>query len=144
VAALAAVAAVGLFGAGCEKDKVSVNAAPKADTDEATTSTEFTTTSSTTTTTEPPTTTTEAPTTTVTTVRRAAPPTTRTTAAAAPAKPRCHPSYEGTCIPPDVSDADCAGGSGNGPWYVQEKNIRVVGTDVFDLDRDHDGIGCES
>jgi hypothetical protein len=56
----------------------------------------------------------------------------------------CHPSYEGTCIPPDVSDADCAGGSGNGPWYVQEKNVRVVGPDVFGLDRNHDGLGCES
>ena len=56
----------------------------------------------------------------------------------------CHPSYQGTCIPPNVSDADCAGGSGNGPYYVQEKNIRVVGPDVFDLDRNGDGIGCES
>jgi len=81
-----------------------------------------------------------------------APPSTRATVAraavapattAAPAQ-RCHPSYEGTCIPPDVSDADCAGGSGDGPWYVYEKNIRVVGPDVFGLDSDHDGIGCES
>ena len=65
-------------------------------------------------------------------------------AAAAASGGRCHSSYEGTCIPPDVSDADCAGGSGNGPWYVQESNIRVVGPDVFDLDRDGNGIGCES
>jgi hypothetical protein len=43
-----------------------------------------------------------------------------------------------------VSDADCAGGSGNGPWYVQEKNIGVVGPDVFGLDADHDGLGCEA
>lgn len=56
----------------------------------------------------------------------------------------CHSSYTGTCIPADVSDADCAGGSGNGPYYVTEKNIGVVGPDVFDLDRDGDGVGCES
>lgn len=55
----------------------------------------------------------------------------------------CHSSYAGTCIPPDVEDADCAGGSGNGPFYVRERNIRVTGPDVFDLDRDGDGIGCE-
>lgn len=63
---------------------------------------------------------------------------------AAPVAGRCHPSYEGTCIPPDVSDADCAGGSGNGPHYVQETNVRVVGPDDFDLDSDGDGIGCEA
>lgn len=113
---------------------------------------------------EAPTTTTEAPTTTTTappptTTTTTAPPTTTTTAArvtATTAKPAtttttkpkatssCHTSYQGTCIPPDVSDADCAGGSGNGPYYVREKNIRVVGPDVFGLDADHDGYGCES
>ena len=60
------------------------------------------------------------------------------------AQATCHGSYTGTCIPPDAEDADCAGGSGNGPFYVQEKNIRVTGADVFDLDRDGDGIGCEA
>jgi len=94
----------------------------------------------------PPTTT--PPPTTPPTVRRATSSTTAPRTAAAPtpaAAPasKCHPSYEGTCIPPDVSDADCAGGGGNGPWYVKEKNIRVVGPDVFDLDRDGDGIGCD-
>ena len=80
----------------------------------------------------------------------AAPPPTAPPTTAPPPPPAaaptasCHASYEGTCIPPDVSDADCAGGSGNGPHYVQEKNIRVVGQDVFDLDGDADGIGCES
>lgn len=54
----------------------------------------------------------------------------------------CHPSYEGVCIPKDVEDADCEGGSGNGPYYVKGP-FRVVGPDVFDLDRDKDGIGCE-
>lgn len=56
----------------------------------------------------------------------------------------CHPSYKGTCIPPHVSDADCAGGSGDGPHYVHEKNVQVVGPDTFRLDSDGDGVGCES
>jgi hypothetical protein len=28
--------------------------------------------------------------------------------------------------------------------YVQEKNFRVVGPDVYKLDADGDGIACES
>jgi hypothetical protein len=58
-----------------------------------------------------------------------------------PAAPACHPSYAGACLDPDASDYDCAGGSGNGPLYTG--TVRVVGPDVFDLDRDHDGLGCE-
>jgi hypothetical protein len=54
----------------------------------------------------------------------------------------CHPSYQGQCLRPDASDYDCAGGSGNGPYYVYG-TVRVVGPDVFDLDRDGDGYGCE-
>ena len=64
----------------------------------------------------------------------------------APVRPsagRCHGSYEGTCIPPGVSDADCSGGSGNGPHYVAETNFRVVGPDEYGLDADRDGVGCE-
>lgn len=53
----------------------------------------------------------------------------------------CHPSYEGACLDPNASDYDCAGGTGNGPLYTGR--VRVVGPDVFDLDRDGDGIGCE-
>jgi hypothetical protein len=53
---------------------------------------------------------------------------------------RCHPSYSG-CLNPDASDYDCAGGSGNGPYYTG--TVRVIGPDVFDLDRDGDGWGCE-
>lgn len=56
----------------------------------------------------------------------------------------CHPSYTGACLPPNASDVDCAGGSGNGPVYATEKNFGVVGPDVFDLDRDGDGVACES
>ena len=54
----------------------------------------------------------------------------------------CHPSYRGACVP-IASDVDCAGGSGNGPRYVQGP-VYVVGNDVYDLDSDGDGVGCES
>ncbi|MGH2771281.1 MAG: hypothetical protein ACRDJF_12290 [Actinomycetota bacterium] len=60
-----------------------------------------------------------------------------------PPEPRCHPSYEGVCLPPDASDVDCPGGSGNGPVYAPHGNFRVVGPDAYDLDRDGDGIACE-
>src|SRR5688572_11151876 len=56
------------------------------------------------------------------------------------AAPACHPSYSG-CLDPDASDYDCAGGSGNGPKYTGR--VQVIGPDVFDLDSDSDGIGCE-
>lgn len=54
----------------------------------------------------------------------------------------CHPSYEEACVP-IASDVDCASGSGNGPAYVRGP-VRVVGPDVYDLDRDGDGWGCEN
>jgi resuscitation-promoting factor RpfB len=52
----------------------------------------------------------------------------------------CDPNYSG-CVP-IASDVDCAGGSGNGPAYVQGP-IEVIGTDIYRLDADHDGIACE-
>jgi hypothetical protein len=52
----------------------------------------------------------------------------------------CTPGYD-PCIPPGP-DVDCAGGSGNGPRYV-EGPVRVTGNDPYGLDRDGDGIGCE-
>lgn len=36
----------------------------------------------------------------------------------AQAQEQCHPSYVGECVP-IASDADCAGGSGNGPVHVR-------------------------
>lgn len=54
----------------------------------------------------------------------------------------CHPSYEGECVP-ITSDADFAGGSGNGQAYVNGP-VRVVGPDEYGPDRDGDGIACES
>jgi hypothetical protein len=53
----------------------------------------------------------------------------------------CDPNYSGGCVP-IASDVDCAGGSGNGPAYVRGP-VTVVGNDIYDLDRDNDGIGCE-
>ncbi|MDQ1597540.1 MAG: hypothetical protein QOI70_964 [Microbacteriaceae bacterium] len=53
----------------------------------------------------------------------------------------CSPNYSGQCVP-IVSDVDCAGGGGNGPAYLTG-TVTVIGTDVYQLDRDHDGIGCE-
>jgi hypothetical protein len=52
----------------------------------------------------------------------------------------CDPNYDGGCVP-IASDVDCAGGSGNGPAYV-EGPIHVVGRDIYGLDRDGDGIAC--
>ena len=52
----------------------------------------------------------------------------------------CDPNYSG-CVP-IASDVDCAGGSGNGPAYVSGP-INVVGQDIYDLDRDGNGIACE-
>lgn len=63
--------------------------------------------------------------------------------AAAPAfAQECHPNYEERCVP-IPSDVDCAGGSGNGPAYVRGP-VRVVGPDVYGLDRDGDGWACEN
>lgn len=53
----------------------------------------------------------------------------------------CTPGYS-PCIPPGP-DVDCAGGSGNGPRYV-DGPVRVSGDDPYDLDSDGDGFGCES
>lgn len=56
-------------------------------------------------------------------------------------EPKCDPNYSGACVP-IASDVDCAGGSGNGPAYVRGP-VKVIGTDIYDLDRDGDGWGCE-
>lgn len=63
-------------------------------------------------------------------------------APAAPAAPSgCDSNYAGACVP-IASDVDCAGGSGNGPAYVRGP-VTVVGSDIYGLDRDGDGVGCE-
>lgn len=62
-------------------------------------------------------------------------------AAAKKKRKKCHLNYKGRCLKRTASDYDCAGGSGNGPYYTGR--VRVVGADPFDLDRDGDGIGCD-
>lgn len=53
----------------------------------------------------------------------------------------CDPNYT-PCVP-IASDVDCAGGSGNGPAYV-DGPIQVIGSDPYDLDRDGDGVACDT
>jgi hypothetical protein len=52
----------------------------------------------------------------------------------------CDPNYEGACLDPAAGDYDCAGGTGDGPQYAG--TVTVVGTDLYDLDRDGNGVGC--
>lgn len=50
------------------------------------------------------------------------------------ARSNCHPSYSG-CVPNVSYDLDCADIG---------QRVRVIGPDVFRLDADDDGIGCDS
>ncbi|WP_370281390.1 hypothetical protein [Pseudooceanicola sp.] len=43
---------------------------------------------------------------------------------------------------PEAALAILAGGSGNGPAQVRGP-VRVIGRDVYGLDRDGDGIACD-
>lgn len=54
----------------------------------------------------------------------------------------CDPNYAGACVPV-ASDVDCAGGSGNGPAYVTGP-VQIIGRDIYRLDADKDGVGCEA
>ncbi len=56
----------------------------------------------------------------------------------APAK-KCTPGYK-PCLPP-ASDYDCIGGSGDGPKYTGR--VVITGRDIYRLDTDGDGIGCD-
>lgn len=58
-----------------------------------------------------------------------------------PTPSHCDPNYSGDCVPIS-SDVDCAGGSGNGPTYVSGP-VYVTGSDIYGLDGDGDGVGCE-
>lgn len=67
-------------------------------------------------------------------------PSTNQTTPQANGSSECDPNYSG-CVPL-ASDVDCAGGGGNGPAFVKGP-VTVIGNDIYDLDRDGDGIGCE-
>jgi hypothetical protein len=54
---------------------------------------------------------------------------------------KCDPNYSGACVP-IASDVDCAGGKGDGPAYVKGP-VDVIGDDIYGLDGDRDGVGCE-
>lgn len=56
----------------------------------------------------------------------------------------CSSAYRGACVPARTPDVDCAG-DGDGPVYVEGKDLRVVDSavDPFDLDTDGDGVACE-
>jgi PASTA domain len=54
----------------------------------------------------------------------------------------CDPAYPDKCLQDGIGDWDCANGSGNGPNYV-DGPLTVLAPDPFDLDRNHDGVGCE-
>ena len=59
---------------------------------------------------------------------------------ASPTGRDCDPNYSG-CVP-IASDVDCAEGKGNGPAFVKGP-VKVIGKDIYRLDRDGNGIGCE-
>ncbi len=54
---------------------------------------------------------------------------------------RCNPNYSGRCVP-IASDVDCIGQNGDGPKFVRGP-VTVVGTDIYGLDENRNGIGCE-
>jgi flagellar hook assembly protein FlgD len=56
----------------------------------------------------------------------------------------CTPGYSPCLVNHGGADYDCAGGSGNGPYYTQPGVVyRVTGSDRYGLDADNDGYGCE-
>ncbi len=72
----------------------------------------------------------------------AKPATTPPTSKPAPASAGgCNVNYT-PCVPNDPTDVDCQGGKGNGPSYVKGP-VTVTGSDVYGLDADHDGVGCD-
>lgn len=53
----------------------------------------------------------------------------------------CDSNYADACVP-IASDVDCAWGTGDGPAYF-DGVARVVGVDIYGLDRNGDGFACE-
>jgi flagellar hook assembly protein FlgD len=57
---------------------------------------------------------------------------------------KCTPGYSPCLVYHGGADYDCAGGSGNGPYYTKPGVVyRVTGSDPYGLDADNDGYGCE-
>lgn len=55
---------------------------------------------------------------------------------------KCDPNYENQVCVLLASDVDCAGSKGNGQTYVSGP-VTFIGTVIYGIDRDNDGIGCE-
>lgn len=108
-------------------------------------STETTTATATTPSSQPSTARTDGP---VRTTNRPSPTTTElatttvpTTPFVTPSPTVCNPNYS-PCIF-NGSDVDCRGGGGDGPRFVAGP-VQVLGADIWDLDADNNGIGCEA
>lgn len=54
----------------------------------------------------------------------------------------CTPGYSPCLVYHGGADYDCAGGSGDGPYYAYQVE-HVTGSDPYGLDADGDGLGCE-
>ena len=56
----------------------------------------------------------------------------------------CTPGYSPCLVYHGGADYDCAGGSGDGPYYTEPGVVyEVTGSDPYGLDADNDGRGCE-
>lgn len=61
-----------------------------------------------------------------------------------PPNDNCTGGYDPCLVYHGGADYDCAGGSGNGPYYTAPGvTYRVTGSDPYGLDADNDGYGCE-
>jgi hypothetical protein len=58
------------------------------------------------------------------------------------AGPDCTPGYD-PCLPDFGDDYDCFSGEGDGPFYTGRVYVQQ-GMDVYKLDRDASGEGCEA
>ena len=56
----------------------------------------------------------------------------------------CTPGYSPCLVYHGGADYDCAGGSGNGPYYTKPGVVyHVTGSDPYGLDGNNNGLGCE-
>lgn len=61
-----------------------------------------------------------------------------------PSGPKCTAGYSPCLVYHGGADYDCAGGSGNGPYFTAPGvTYSVTGSDPYRLDSDNDGKGCE-